>query len=227
MDPMYIGKLMLMNIAGIIVSVIVSSRLVLLMKPMRLIWISGFLLLLVFHVWMSFLFSTQADVPDFIIPLFVQGAGVGMLMAPIIFFMVSSVPTHLGDSASATGVFFRLLGFTGSIALTNYFQLYQKTVHYNRFHDQLTSINTMAGERMNGYKQSMINSGVPADQAGKMAGGHLGRFVDTQAQMRFSMDYYHLMCWLILIVILFIALAPYISKTIVNVRTNQPAPAPY
>jgi DHA2 family multidrug resistance protein len=227
MDPIHIAEIMLVNIAGIILSVIVSSRLIVTKKPMRLIWISGFLLLLVFHVWMSFLFSTQANAQSFIIPLIIQGMGAGMLMAPIIVFMVSSVPSALGGSASGMGVFFRFLGFSGSIALTNYFQLYRKSEHYNRFQDQLTSVNTMANERLNGYKQLMISRGVPGDQAGKIASGLLNRSVDAQAQLRFAMDYYQIISWLILITILLIALVPYINQTIVNVRSNQPAPASY
>ena len=227
MDPIHIGRLMLVNIAGIIVSVIVSSRLVISKKPMRLTWITGFALLLIFHVWMCFLFSTQADAPAFIIPLIVQGMGAGMLMAPIIFFMVSSVPAHLGNSASATGVFFRFLGFSGSIALTNYFQLFEKSKHYNRFQDRITAVNPMVDERVNTYKELLMSYGASRELAGRTANGLLNRAVDVQSQLRFAMDYYQLISWLILITILFIALAPYINKTTVNVKSNQPAPASF
>jgi MFS transporter, DHA2 family, multidrug resistance protein len=60
------------NIAGIVLTVIVSSRLIVLRKPMRLIWIPGFLLLLVFHLWMRFLFDNQANAESYIVPLLVQ-----------------------------------------------------------------------------------------------------------------------------------------------------------
>ena len=227
MDPIHIGQIMLVNIGGIILSVIVSSRLIISKKPMRLIWISGFVLLLIFHVWMSFLFSTQADESSFIIPLIVQGMGAGMSMAPIIVFMVSSVPQPLGGSASATGVFFRFLGFSGSIALINYYQLFAKTKHYTRFQDELTAVNPMLNERINAYKQLLVSRGTSTEQAGRIANGLLNRSVDVQSQLRFAMDYYQLISWLILIAILLIALVPYINKTIVNVKTNQPAPASY
>ncbi|RYE07310.1 MAG: transporter, partial [Sphingobacteriaceae bacterium] len=69
MDPIHIAFLMLANIAGIIIGVIISSRLVVLRKPIRLVWIYGFMLLLIFHVWMCFLFDTQADPVSFMLPL--------------------------------------------------------------------------------------------------------------------------------------------------------------
>jgi hypothetical protein len=227
MDPIHIAEIMLVNIAGIVLGVLVSARLIVSKKPMRLTWISGFTLLLIFHVWMSFLFSTQADAPGFIIPLMVQGMGAGMLMTPIIVFMVSSVPAHLGGTASATGVFFRFLGFTGSIAMVNYFQLFEKSKHYNRFQHELTALNPMANERVATYKQLLVSHGASTEQAGKVANGLLYRAVDVQSQLRFAMDYYQLISWLILVTILLIALIPYVNKTIVNVKANQPAPASY
>lgn len=227
MDPIHIAQIMIVNIGGIILSIVVSSRLIIAKKPMRLIWIAGFMLMLIFHVWMSFLFSTQADASSFIIPLIIQGMGAGMLMAPIIVFMVSSVPPGMGGSASATGVFFRFLGFSGSIALINHYQLFAKTKHYTRFQDQLTAINPMATDKVTAYKQVLISHGASAEHAGKIANGLLNRAVDVQAQLRFAMDYYQHVSWLIVIAILLIALVPYINKTTVNVKSNQPAPASY
>src|SRR3954470_6109057 len=148
MDPIHVGYTMIPNIVGIILSIIVSSRLIVLHKPMRFIWMSGFLMLLIFHVWMHFLFAAQADAPTYIIPLFIQGVGAGMLMTPIIVFMVSSVPSHLGSTASATGVFFRFVGFCSSIALINFFQLFSRSSHFNRFQQELTDLNPFLNQRL-------------------------------------------------------------------------------
>jgi DHA2 family multidrug resistance protein len=227
MDPIHIGAIFLVNICGIILSVVVSSRLIILKRPMRFIWITGFLVLLVFHVWMALLFSVQADESTFVLPLFLQGIGAGMLMAPVIVFMVSSVPAALGGAASSTGVFFRFIGFTGSIALINYYQLYARNVHTNRFQEALSNLNPVMSERLATYRQAMINHGAPVEQAGRLANSLLLRSVDIQSQMRFAVDYYQLVSWLIILVILAIALVPYLNKTIVNVKNNQPAPASY
>lgn len=227
MDPTHVAYMLLINMAGIILSVIVSSRLIVMHRPMRFVWMSGFAFLLLFHVWMYFLFSTQANPSAFIVPLFIQGVGAGLLMTPVIVFMVSSVPPQLGGAASATGVFFRFTGFCTSIALINYFSLSRKSEHVTRFQHAVTDLNPAVTQKLNGYRQLLISRGMAPDQAGKVANGLLSRSVHAQAQMRYAMDYYQLISWLILMVILLIALYPYINRTVVNLRANQPAPVSY
>lgn len=227
MDPIHIGYLMVANIGGIMIGALVSSRLIVMKRPMRLVWIYGFLLLLIFHVWMWFLFTTQADAVIFIIPLMIQGMGAGMLMTPIIVFMISSVPEHLGSSASATGVFFRFSGFCGSIALVNYFQLQHKSDHVNRFQEQLNGLNGLVTERLSLYSRTLTGKGVAPDQASKIARGLLSKAIDSQAQLRTMMDYYLLISIVLVMVLLIIALFPYLNRTRINLRRKQPAPASY
>ncbi|MBW8684165.1 MFS transporter [Chitinophaga rhizophila] len=227
MDPRHLSYILLMNIAGIIVGVLYSSRWILLKRSMRWIWIAGFSLLLIFHLWMHVLFATQADTPTFIVPLILQGIGVGLLMAPMIIYAISSVPPHLGGTASATGVLFRFAGFCISIALINYFQLFSRKVHYNRFLDLVTSLDPLATAKLVHYKTAVAAKGIPADQASKIANGLLYRTADIQSQIRFSMDYYYMISCVLAAIILLIAFAPYLNRTVVNLRNNQPAPAAY
>ncbi|MDO7743528.1 MAG: transporter, partial [Pedobacter sp.] len=227
MDPIHIAYVLLANIAGIVFSVLISSRLILMKRPMRLVWIYGFALMLVFHVWMWFLFSSQAEASTYVIPLIVQGMGAGMLMTPIIIYTISSVPAHLGSTASATGVFFRFTGFCSSIAIINYFQLYNKSNHYNRFQDQLSLLNTGVTERLMLYAKGLTGKGVAPEQAAKIARGLLNRSVDVQAQIRSMMDYYFLISCLLVVVLLVIALFPYLNRTRIDLKSNQPAPASY
>lgn len=227
MDPFHIAYLMLSNIIGIGLSVLISSRLLILKRPLRLIWIYGFLLLLIFHVWMVFLFNAQADASSFVLPLVVQGLGAGMLMTPIIVFAISAVPDRLGGTASAVGVFFRFIGFCSSIALINFYQLYNRSNHINRFQEQLSTLNTIAVDRMEFYRKMLGTKGLPSDQATKIAKGLLNRSVEVQAQMKSAVDYYTFVSYLLIGVILIIALTPYISRTIVNLKSRQPSPISY
>jgi len=224
LDPTHLGTLLLYNIAGIIISVVIASRLVLLKIATRLIFILGFVILLVFHVWMSYLFTTQADTTDLIVPLILQGMGAGMLMVPIILFIVSSTPASFGNTGSAIGIFTRFLGFSSSIALINFCQLYGQQNHFNRFQDQVSLLNTVATQRVEMYKGALISRGIAPDQAVKIANGLLSKSMTTQAQLKFSVDYYQWMSWLILATILVITLFPSMSKTTIAIKNNQPAP---
>lgn len=227
MDPIHTANMLLINTAGIIASIVVSSRLVIMKKPMRFIWMAGFLFLLIFHVWMRFLFSTQANVSAFFIPLFLQGMGAGTLMMPIIIFMVSSVPTQLGGTASATGVFFRFTAFCSSIALINYFSITKQTEHLNRFQQSLTSLDPALIQKITAYRQMLIGKGLAPDKAASLANVLLSRSVHTQTQLRYAMDYYELVSWIILGIIMLIALYPYLNRTIVDVKATQPASASF
>ena len=227
MDPIHIAYILLANIAGIVFSVLISSRLILMKRPMRLVWIYGFALMLIFHIWMWFLFSSEAEASTYVIPLIVQGMGAGMLMTPIIIYTISSVPAHLGSTASATGVFFRFTGFCSSIAIINYFQLYNKSNHYNRFQDQLSLLNAGVTDRLMLYAKGLTGKGVAPEQAAKIARGLLNRSVDVQAQIRSMMDYYFLISCLLVVVLLVIALFPYLNRTRIDLKSNQPAPASY
>lgn len=227
MDPIHIGYLLLYNIAGIIVAVIVTSRLVLAKKPLRLIFIYGFLLLLFFHVRMCFIFSTQVDATELIIPLIVQGLGAGMLMVPIILFLVSSSPAKFGATGSAVGIFVRFLGFCSSIALINYFNLSGQNAHYIRLQQELSVANPALIQRLEFYKQGLASRGMLNDQATKVANGLLSKSMLAQAQLRFAMDYYQLISGLLVFVILLIALFPSVNNTIVRLRSKQPAPIAY
>lgn len=227
LDPIHIGYLMLYNIIAIVIAVLISSRLMLRKTPIRLILIYGFTTLLVFHVLMCFIFTSQADESDLIIPVVLQGLGVGMLMAPIILFLVSSAPAKYGNTGSAVGIFIRFSGFCSSIALTNYFQLYRQNEHMNRFQEQLSGLNPVAEQKLSLLKQGMIGKGIAPDQATKIANVLFNKSVSLQAQLRFAMDYYQLISWLLLSLLLVIILFPSISRTLINLRTKQPAPIVY
>lgn len=227
MDPIHIGYLLCYNIAGIIFSVVFASRLLLHRRSIRLIFISGFFILLVFHVYMCFIFGTQVDSSALIVPLILQGLGAGMLMVPIILFIITASPSKYGNTGSAVGIFVRFTGFCSSIALVNYFQLYSQSAHLNRFQDQLSPLNPDIAQRLTLYKQVLAGRGMLPDQAAKAANGLLSKTIAVQAQLRFSLDYYHLISWVLVATILVIALFPSVNSTVIKVNSNQPAPVAY
>lgn len=220
-DPAYVGYMMLFNITGIVISVVISSRMILAKKPVQLIFIYGFSLLLIFHLYMGFLFTTQVDPLSMVFPMVLQGLGVGMLIAPIILFVVSSSPVKYGGTGSAMGILVRFSGFCSSIALINYFQLYGQNNHTNRFQDQLNILSPAAVERLNTFKQILIGKGVPVDQSAKIANSLLSKNISVQAQMRFGMDYYIFISCLIISVLLLVILIPSINRTIIRVKSKQ------
>ncbi|MDJ1481821.1 MFS transporter [Cytophagaceae bacterium YF14B1] len=223
MDPIHVSLLMLANLAGVVVGVYVVVHYVLLNTSMRKIWFWGFSFLFVFYTWMYFLFTTDADAGTFIIPLFIQGLGTGILMVPLILFTVSSVPVNISNSASAMGIGFRFFGFTFSMALIHFFQLYEKQIHYTLLQEQVTLLNPLSSERLLHYQKIGQSTGMAQDQACLFANKLLFSTINNQIQLRYSMDYYAMISWVILGILLVIALFPYIRSTAISFRI-KPVP---
>ncbi len=224
-DPKHVSYINLLNITGIAAGVIISCCMILQKKNIRYIWIPGFVLLLVFHGMMFFLFDTQANEDHFFIPLLLQGLGVGMIMTPTIVYAISSVPVAMGPSAASFCLTTRFLGFCISIALINYFELFEKSRHYNAFQDQLTRLNPIVKNTLAKETRRLLGEGMAPGGAAKMSNKLLVNAVNGQSQLRFAMDYYEIMCWLLSATLLLIALLPYLNRTAVYLRSRRLSPA--
>ena len=224
LDPIHISYITLFNILGIIIGVVISCVLLLQHRSMRMIWMNGFLLLLIYHVWMFFLFNTQANESEFFLPLIIQGLGVGMLMTPLIIFMVSAVPARLSATAAGICLFVRCFGFYSSIALINYFELFAKSKHFNTFQENLNALNPVVQTSMFKQAELIVNKGVAHGKAAQLANKLLIKHIDVQGQIRFAMDYFEMISWLLVATLLIIPMFPYINKTINYLKKNQPAP---
>lgn len=225
MDSLHANELMIYNILGIIAGSYIATRFLIGQKMMRVLWIAGFSLLMAFFLMMCFLFASEADAETFIIPLFLQGLGAGMVMSPIVMFIVSSVPPEMGQSAASVGIFVRFSSFSLSIALINFFQLYFRAGHTNDMGRGLSLLDFALPERLKIYQSTLSGHGMLKDEAAKVATGLLNKAVQKQAFLEFCVDYYELIAVLCLITIVLISLQPVISRTMINLKGKRPAAA--
>jgi len=224
-DPMHVSYINLLNLTGLVIGVIIACCMILQKKRIRYVWLPGFLLLLTFHVTMFFLFDIQADEHNYFIPLFIQGLGVGMIMVPTIVYSISAVPVSLGASASAICLAIRYLGFCISIGIINYFELFERSRHYNAFQDHLTKIDPAVRQTFHTQTRQLVAKGLAPGQAAKASNKLLVSSINGQGQLRFAMDYYELMSALIVGILLLIALFPYLNRTTAYLRSRRLSPA--
>lgn len=224
LDPIHVGYITLINILGIIIGVIVSGVFVLQKRPIRLLWIYGFILLLVFHVWMIFLFTTQANENRFYLPLLIQGLGVGTLMTPSIIFMVASVPERLSVTSAGMCLFMRCFGFYVSIGLMNYFELFSKSKHFNTFQYQVSVQNPVALQKIENFKQVLLNHGATNEYVTKASNKILVNAMNIQNHIRYGIDYYEIISVMLIATILLVAFFPYLNRTVLKLSKKQPSP---
>ena len=225
MDSLHANEIMLFNIAGVIAGSMLAIRFLTHQKHLRLLWITGFTLLFTFFIWMCLLFASEAGTDNFYLPLFLQGVGGGMVMSPIVMFIMSSVPVEMSQSASSVGVFVRFSTFSLSLAFINFYQLYFKGNHNNDLRSSITLLDFNLSERLKTYQASLAGKGIPKDEAGKAAIILLNKAVQKQTFLQFCVNYYEWIALLCLVSIVLIALQPVISRAVINLKGKQPAAA--
>ncbi|MDR4954586.1 beta-carotene 15,15'-monooxygenase [Chryseobacterium sp. ES2] len=225
LDPFHISYINIFNLAGLVIGVIIACCMVLQKKNIRYIWGPGFLMLLIFHGLMYYSFDVQADEFNYYVPLFLQGLGVGLIMVPTIIYIISSVPAIIGPSAAATALAIRYLGFCISIALINFFELFEKSRHYNAFQDHLSVVDPEVKNFLHHQTAKLVARGMSEDKAVKAADNLLVGRMNIQNHVRFAMDYYEMMVWLLAASLLLIFLFPYLNRTALYLKSRRLSPA--
>ncbi len=214
LDEYYKGYSMLFNAVGIISGSLISARFILAGRRIRLIWLTGFASLLLYHIYMLRILGVQAEMTDLIIPLFLQGFGNGTLIISIVIFYVTAVPPEIGFSASVTGVAFRATTFTANLGLLSMVALYLQKQHSIIFSKELVANNPMLTERLSNYHNAMQQVGLIASESHTGAMKLLGKSLATQNNLLFVRDYYLYMSIFIGLVMMSIALIPHFKYTI-------------
>lgn len=225
LDPRHISYINVFNLSGLVIGVVVSCAMLLQKKNIRLIWGVGFAFLLVFHVAMYFLFNGSANEYYYFVPLVLQGLGVGTIMVPTIIYVISSVGIEMGSSAAAACLAFRFFGYTVSLAIINYFELFAKKNHYDVFMSHLNKSNSLIDNVLENNLNTLTAHGLNRSQATKGSIKMLYNAANQQSLIRYAMDYYEMMAWFCLFILLLIILTPYINRTIISLKSDTLSPA--
>lgn len=205
LNPIYISTFI-----GAMLGLLVTSRFLLRNTDMKRIILIGFCLLLVFHIQVYFLFANSATIEDFLFPFFIQGLSVSVLLIPLIIYTAMTIPAKLTTSVSFLGIAFRFLSFTITMAITNYFQLVNKSNHYNRFADSLTELNPMVNQSITALQQSSTLDGKNLATVKPLVTQLFNKAIGQQVALRASLDYY---TWVIYSLLLLITLLIIFSPT--------------
>lgn len=209
LDVYHRAYVMTINGVGVFSGALLTARFLLTGTRIRLIWLTGFASLLFFHIYMLFIFGSQAETSDLLLPLFFQGFGNGTLMLSIVIFYATAVPTEIAFSASATGVSYRFFTFTASMALVTFMGLRQQSIHYNDYGKELVNTNPEVAHHVATYQQTLLDRGASTLQATAGASRQLGAAVRAQTNLLYARDYYIYMSAFIFLTMLAIALIPH------------------
>jgi len=211
-ESIHLTPIYLSNLAGTFLGLLITSRLLLrgtAIKPLVLI---GFGLLLVYHIQVYFLFSNQGDPNHFILPFFIQGMALAALHIPLLVYTVATIPPAITNAVSFLGISFRFLSFSVTLGLTNYFQLFNKSIHYNRAADYITSVNPLNDQTLQHFHQQVLFDGKDPVLGLQIATKLYNNHVIQQINARASMDYYSWTIWGLFGTILLVLMSKPIKK---------------
>lgn len=220
LDVYHYGYVMIINFAGILIGTLLASRYLLAGMRIRMIWMMGFGALLGYHLVALVVLHRQAEITDLLLPLFLQGLGNGMLIISIVLFYVTAVPADIGFSASVTGVAFRSLTFTASMAITGYTGLIFEKIHRESLVSNITQDNPLVNDRLAQYAQNFLQNGASPQEGHSGAMRLLNQAIAHQDSLLFARDYFLYMSALLVIVLVLIATIPNFTYRIKKIRTK-------
>lgn len=164
-EPLYIGHVYFINAAGNVLGLVLAAIFLKKSISTRAIFMIGFGLLSLFHLWFTFLFVPDLAVQRLAVPYFLQGVGVGVLFVPAVLFIVSSVSSALAPSAATAGLAARFWGNTLGFSILQNASVWLQKKHVDHFLPNLTVNDALAMDKINSYAYVFQQKGFTDTQA--------------------------------------------------------------
>jgi DHA2 family multidrug resistance protein len=205
----------LFNIAGMLALLVLAIRLMLAKKiTIKTLLISGFGLMGICNLWLSFLLTPDLSFADLALPIFIQGAASGLLFVPLMIYVLSSAPVYTGTTGLIIAAFTR---FTST--LNSFAGFYNLQLYYNQYFKQgflryitLENANTVA--RLNTYRALYISRGFTTEQASGLANSALWQTLTQQSQLLTNRAMFMVFALMLLTLAFLCLIIPAIGKTI-------------
>jgi DHA2 family multidrug resistance protein len=164
-------------------------------------FLAGFTLLLIYHLWMYRIFSTDLSFGDLAGPVILQGAASGMLFVPIIVMMVAKLPPYTGFTGATLGSFTRFQATINGIAGFYTLQLYYNQQYKEGFLRHLSTLDDPFVQRLGQYAAVFRVGGYTAEQSNMLATASVSRALTVQSQLLTNMAVFKVMSVIIVCVL--------------------------
>ena len=210
-------ELAVCNIVGMVTLLIFAVRLLLAERvSIRILLLTGFVLMGAVYMWMSFLLTPDLSFADLLLPVFMQGAASGLLFVPIMIYVLSSAPKYTGTTGLVIAACTRFTATSNSFAGFYNLQLYFNQYFKEGFLGYLTSDNQNTIVRSNAYRSLYASKGFTSDQASSLANAAIWQNLTQQSQLLTNRAVFMVFAVLSLVVALLILVIPSIGKTVLH-----------
>lgn len=187
-EPIRIAHIQYLNALGNIIGIFIAAILMSRTVATQFIFLLGFVLMAVYHLWFTFLFVPDASLAHIFMPYMLQGVAVGILFVPLVLFTVSSVPKHLAPFSGTVGVAGRFWGSTIGFCLMQNLQVYFEQNHRSKLQQFITADDPVSRDKITQYTQRFLSKGFSADEANTLAMQQITKQISKQAMLLSNME---------------------------------------
>lgn len=199
------------NIAGLVIAMIISSQLLLHYRHrITNFFLTGFALMLIYHIYILYILTPDLSFGNLALPVFIQGLASGMLMVPIIVFILSSAPPYTGTTGVVVAAYTRFTATLNSVAGFYTVQLYYNQAHRESLLKGIIPEDTAVMGRINDFGQSAGIGYV-----------NLNRLLVTQGQLLTIKSVFLMASVLLFVVLLLILLVPSLNRTFLHLNKRM------
>ncbi|MRX68579.1 MFS transporter, DHA2 family, multidrug resistance protein [Flavobacterium resistens] len=218
-DVVYLG---LYNSAGVIIAIWISVKLILKNKLFvpKLI-ISGFLLMIVYNLWMYFSLTPNMSFTDLAVPVFMQGIAVGFVFLPVMIFTMSAIPKFTGFTSIIVCAYARFIATLNSISGFYTLQLHYNQEYKEGFLEYLTTDNQNFVQRSSSYQSLFLLKGYTADQANALSNVLISKATAIQGQLLTNRTIFMIGALLMVLAIVVLLTFIIISKIMASKNQRQ------
>ncbi|WEK18599.1 MAG: MFS transporter [Candidatus Pedobacter colombiensis] len=212
-EPIRIAHVQYLNAAGNIIGIAIAGVLLSRVVATRYIFILGFSLMAIYHLWFTFLFVSDASLSHIIFPYILQGVAVGILFVPLVLFTVSSVPTPLAPFSGTVGVTGRFLGSTIGFCLMQNLQVYFEQNHRTKLQQFIRPDDPVIQDKMTQYTQNFLGKGFSTSEANTLALQQITRQISKQAMLLSNMEIFTIVGIGLIIIVALILFNQHLRQT--------------
>lgn len=219
-EPMRVAHIQYINVIGNAIGMILAIFMMIRVIPSRIIFIIGFGLMTLFHLWFTFLFIPDIALNNILLPYLIQGISVGILFVPLVLFTVSSVPSNYAPFAGTIGVTGRFLGNTLGFCILQNTQVFLQKTHYFKLIQQVSLTDSVTENRINSTNQLFENKGFTSEQAHLLSMKQINLVINKQVFLLSSMELFTYISYALIIILIFLIFNKHLKITFDIVKNS-------
>ncbi len=212
-EPVRVAHVQYINVLGNAIGIVIAGVLMARQVSTRYIFVLGFALMAIYHLWFTFLFVPDVSLFDITIPYMLQGVAVGVVFVPLVLFTVSSVPSQLAPFSGGMGVAGRFWGSTLGFSIMQNAQIWLQQKHYSKLQQFAIPESPETQVRLADGIQRFVAKGYTLDEANKLAFKQILTSLSKQTMLLSNMEIFTWIGYCCILIVILLLLNQHLRQS--------------